>query len=1246
MAGFTVGSLVAYLQLRSEQFESGVTQAQGGLRSLASGATSAGERIGATEAEMAGLGATAGRTSATLRTTSGELVRNAGATGDLAAQNSRLQAAELRLIAAQERYNAAMASGRASTAQLATAEATLVSSQQRVVDASAGVTAALRTQSAEQAAAARAAVASAETQGGAMASLATKTEGFAASVSRWGKLLGGVGLIIGVAEIAKQGNEFTHAMNTLAAASGGTAEQLAAARAQAIAMGKDLTIPKVSATDAAVAMEDLVKAGVSLERAMAAARPALLLAAAANVDVADSARVVGDILDEYQLSASQAGHVSNIMAAAANSAGGGLMDLFQALKYVGPPARQAGVSIDWTTAALVELAKAGIQGSLAGTSLRNTLTRLNEKAAGAPAAAALKDLGIQAFDATGKFKGLPAVFDQLHAAQERLDPQTFAADVSIAFGSRALAAVEIFAHGGSEKLQGFYDKLEQGDVQKFADKMNRGLGAGFAQLGKEAQAFGLDIYNAVTPRLSEVVDWIGTNLPRAVDEMKAILGPAAQAVAGAFGAAWGGAVAVLRVVGGVLGAVGGFLKDHAEVVGFAAKEVAIFWGVWKGYQIVTAAMVAIRGAAASMSASVGGSLQTVRASWSSLQASGTLTSLQLQADMEAAAAADLEWQAAAERNAAAQAEAYAVIVAASDDATATMVANSANAARAATAQAEATTAAYTEMAAAATASSEAVVVAGETAAIGWRGLLGPIGLVVGALAFVTLGFRHSGDSAKDAVIGVDAFTSAIEKDSGALGTNTKAAVANQLAKDGAFAAANKLGIGTDVLTNAVLKGGTALASLKSRLTDAAAAYNATTDGANAAGMSQRELTDYSHALDAAFGGNGKAAQDLLDELNGVSGGLKDAQTNAANMSTALDTGTAASAAQAAQVEQLQNVVGAYAGASDAAGRSTSAGLTASLALSVAQQGLEEALSGTKTAADGLKTALDAMNGHMNADQAQNSFLDQLDQLTKGFQDNGASIEQADAKGRANRETLLSGIDAAQKAAEAQSALTGNVQDGIDVYQANIDKLFAQAAAAGVNSGELDTLKQSVVNLPALKQILIDAQADTASAVINNIKTQIASIPTKISINITPTLTRQFPDGTVISGTSRQIGAGFARGGYVGRGLAAGGFGTFDGLVSGPGSATSDTAGLFPLSTTEFVQKGAAVNKTGVPFQEAVNRGDLSTAAGILAGKGYGARGGDGAVAAPVRSVSIVNHLTGWERREVAAYNQQQLGPAI
>ena len=73
--------------------------------------------------------------------------------------------------------------------------------------------------------------------------------------------------------------DYQDSLNTLQAVTGATADQMARAGATAKALGADMSLPATSAVDAAEAMTELAKGGLSVDQAMTAAKGTLQLAA-------------------------------------------------------------------------------------------------------------------------------------------------------------------------------------------------------------------------------------------------------------------------------------------------------------------------------------------------------------------------------------------------------------------------------------------------------------------------------------------------------------------------------------------------------------------------------------------------------------------------------------------------------------------------------------------------------------------------------------------------------------------------------------------------------------------------------------------------------------------------------------------------------------------------------------------------------------------------------------------------------
>ncbi|WP_432033690.1 phage tail tape measure protein [Streptomyces antibioticus] len=317
------------------------------------------------------------------------------------------------------------------------------------------------------------------------------------------RLLAGGALVLGTGQLVEEGNRYQRQMNTFQAVTGATAGQMQRAAWMANQLGNDLTLPTTTAADAAEAMVELAKAGFRTDQAITATRASLQLASAAGVNAADSARYLGDIMDQFGLGADQAARASDILAATANNASGGIIDIYYAMRYAGPVAAGLGVSMEDAASAVGMLGKAGILGQTAGTALRGMMANL-----AAPTKEmrdGLKALGIEAWDAQGNFRGLRYVIEELSHAQHEMSQQDFTAAVKKAMGKPAMSGAIALAHQGTDSFDSLNLAVrETGAAAQITAARGQGLAGAMTLLRKQTRQTGLALYDAMAPGLEYV----------------------------------------------------------------------------------------------------------------------------------------------------------------------------------------------------------------------------------------------------------------------------------------------------------------------------------------------------------------------------------------------------------------------------------------------------------------------------------------------------------------------------------------------------------------------------------------------------------------------------------------------------------------------------------------------------------------------------------------------------------------------
>ncbi|KKK77584.1 hypothetical protein LCGC14_2852100, partial [marine sediment metagenome] len=270
---------------------------------------------------------------------------------------------------------------------------------------------------------------------------------------------------IGIA-ILKSAANFEAGMNRVQALTGATGKQFEKLETQAKELG---ATTQFSASQAAGAMGFLAQAGFDTEKILAAMPATLNLAAAAGMDLAQTADIMSNVMQGFGLEASESGRASDVMAAAFTSSNTDLQQLGEAMKFVAPVAKGMGLTFEETVAVLGLLGNAGIQASMAGTSLRGMMTRLADPTT--KAAKLIKKLGIDVIGTDVKINSMSNIMGQLSEAGATT------IEVMKLFGLRAGPGMQAILDQGSGSLVKFESKLKDsgGTAERIAKVQMKGL---------------------------------------------------------------------------------------------------------------------------------------------------------------------------------------------------------------------------------------------------------------------------------------------------------------------------------------------------------------------------------------------------------------------------------------------------------------------------------------------------------------------------------------------------------------------------------------------------------------------------------------------------------------------------------------------------------------------------------------------------------------------------------------------------
>lgn len=321
--------------------------------------------------------------------------------------------------------------------------------------------------------------------------------------------LAGLAIAAGLGLAVKAAVSFEARLSGIAAVTGATGKQMDQVRVLALKLGKDT---KFSADEAAVAIEELAKAGISLPDIMnGAAQATVALAAAGEVELPRAAEIAANAMNVFSLAASDLPHVADLIAGAANASAIDVEQFALSLQQSGAAAALAGIGFEDLTTAIALMGNAGIKGSDAGTSLKTMLLNLQPETK--KQIKLMKDLGIvtadgsnKFFDAQGKAKGLGEIAGVLQEALKGQTKQQQLATLATLFGSDAIRAAAILAKNGAkgfDTMAASIGKVKAADVA--AKRMDNFKGS-MEQFKGSMETAGIAIGTVLLPSLRKLLD--------------------------------------------------------------------------------------------------------------------------------------------------------------------------------------------------------------------------------------------------------------------------------------------------------------------------------------------------------------------------------------------------------------------------------------------------------------------------------------------------------------------------------------------------------------------------------------------------------------------------------------------------------------------------------------------------------------------------------------------------------------------
>ncbi|QLM07743.1 phage tail tape measure protein [Escherichia fergusonii] len=368
-----------------------------------------------------------------------------------------------------------------------------------------------------------------------------------ASVGAAGVGIAAAGTMAGV-KLLMPGYEFAQKNSELQAVLGVAKDsaEMAALRKQARQLGDNTA---ASADDAAAAQIIVAKSGAD-KNGILAQTPAILNMSLANKKtMEENATLLIGTKSAFGLADDKASHIADVISMTMNKSQATFEGLSDSLTYVGPVAKDAGVSLEETAAMLGALHDANISGSMAGTGSRAVLSRL--QAPTGKAYDAIKELGVKTTDSKGNTRPVFSILKEIQRSFEKnkLGTGQRAEYMKTIFGEEASSSASVLmTAAASGKLDNLTRLIKESDgkTEELIKVMQDNLGGDFKSFQSAYQAVGTDLFDqqegalrkltqTATKYVLKLDSWIQKN----------------KSLASTIGLIVGGALALIGIIGAI-----------------------------------------------------------------------------------------------------------------------------------------------------------------------------------------------------------------------------------------------------------------------------------------------------------------------------------------------------------------------------------------------------------------------------------------------------------------------------------------------------------------------------------------------------------------------------------------------------------------------------------------------------------------------------------------------------------------------
>lgn len=322
------------------------------------------------------------------------------------------------------------------------------------------------------------------------------------------KAAGAISLYFGARQIVgflKYGAAFEKTMSRVMALSGAVGEEQTRLTDTAKKLGERTAF---TASEVGQGMSFLALAGFDVNEIIAAMPKTLDLAAAGQLDLAQACSISAGIMRGMGLGSEELGSAVDVLSKAFTSSNTDLVQLGEAMKYVGPIGRTAGKGLEELTAVIQIMSNANIQGSMAGTSLRMILAALSGGSSAAKKGIAA--LGITTTDTAGKLLPMAQIIDLFNEKMAGMGAAERTSRLMSIFGKRAGPGMAALLNEGGDALRDFQNALgdSTGTAAKIAAQQLDNVAGSFTKLKSAGAGIVIELFSKQQGWLKGFIDRI------------------------------------------------------------------------------------------------------------------------------------------------------------------------------------------------------------------------------------------------------------------------------------------------------------------------------------------------------------------------------------------------------------------------------------------------------------------------------------------------------------------------------------------------------------------------------------------------------------------------------------------------------------------------------------------------------------------------------------------------------------------